>query len=155
MTKYSVSRKLPYSVEQVFSIASRVSEYREFLPLVKRSVVTNVMEQPDGKISFMSDIHFSYKKLGINDVLRSRVIVDPEASTVTATSNEGPVQSLLSEWRIVPGSNGGSEIHFTVDYTLKSRSMQFLLSGMFDLAVRRILTAFEQRAQKLYGSAIA
>ena len=122
MTKYSVTRSVPYSVDQVFSIASNVPDYREFLPLVKKSVVTNVVEQPDGKISFISDIHFSYKKLGISDVLRSHVIVDPEASTVTATSNEGPVQSLISEWRIAPGVNGGSEIHFYLSIGTKTIS---------------------------------
>ena len=48
---------------------------------------------------------------------------------------------------IRPRSNGGCEIEFTVDYALKSRSLQFLLSGMFDLVVRKIMNAFEARAR--------
>ncbi|HUR43043.1 MAG TPA: type II toxin-antitoxin system RatA family toxin, partial [Aestuariivirga sp.] len=62
---------------------------------------------------------------------------------------------LVSQWKIRRGVNGGSEIQFTVDYTLKSRSLQFLLSGMFDLIVRRVMAAFEARAKTLYGTPVA
>jgi coenzyme Q-binding protein COQ10 len=155
MTKFSAIRNVPYSVEQIFGIAGNVAEYPAFLPLVKQSVVTNVTLHPDGKKSFAADLYFAYPKLGISDTLRSRVVVDPAACTVTATSNEGPVKYLVSEWRIGSGANGGSDIHFSVDCTLKSRSLQFLLSGMFDLIVRRIMTAFEERAKKLYGASFA
>ncbi len=154
MAKFSAMRSVPYSVEQIFGIAGDVAEYPAFLPLVKRSTVTNVTTLPGGRKSFAADLQFAYPKLGISDTLRSRVIVDPAACTVTATSNEGPVKSLVSEWKIVGRAKGGSDIHFTVDYTLKSRSLQFLLSGMFDLIVRRIMTAFEERARKLYGAPV-
>ena len=154
MAKFSAMRSVPYSVEQIFAIAGNVGEYPAFLPLVKRSVITNVIDLPDGKKSFAADLHFAYPKLGINDTLRSHVVVDPATCTVTATSNEGPVKSLVCEWKILARAKGGSDIHFTVDYTLKSRSLQFLLSGMFDLMVRRIMTAFEERAKKLYGAPV-
>lgn len=147
-------RSVPYSVDQIFRIAGDVGEYKTFLPLVDRSVIADVVTHPDGKRSFIADLHFAYPKLGISDTLRSRVVVDPAKCTVTASSNEGLVKALASEWKIRPSANG-ADIYFTVDYTLKSRSLQFLLSGMFDFAVRRIMTAFEDRARQLYGSPIA
>ena len=151
MTKFSVTRNVPFSVEQVFAIASDVGQYRTFLPLVKRSTVMNFATLPDGRLSFDSELEMSYRKLGINEILRCRVTVDHKTRTVTSASNEGPVKSLLSEWKILPGANGSADIQFTVDYTLKSRSLQFLLSGMFDIMVRRVMTAFETRARKLYA----
>ncbi len=155
MAKFSAVRSVPYSVDQIFGIAGDVGEYKSFLPLVDRSIITNVIIHPDGKKNFVADLHFTYSKLGISDTLRSRVVVDPAKCTVTATSNEGPVKSLVSEWKIRPNAKGGSDIHFTVNYTLRSRSLQFLLSGMFDLIVRRIMTAFEERAKQLYGAPVA
>ncbi|MFT3986785.1 type II toxin-antitoxin system RatA family toxin [Aestuariivirga sp.] len=155
MSTFKVSRHVPYTVDQIFEVASNVGHYNQFIPLVKKSIITNAQDLPDGRRSFMADLHFAYKKLGISDVLRSHVTVDPATHSVKATSNEGPVKSLVSEWRITPGANGGSDITFMVDYTLKSRSLQFLLSGMFDLAVRKIMNAFEERAKKLYGSPAA
>jgi ribosome-associated toxin RatA of RatAB toxin-antitoxin module len=46
-------------------------------------------------------------------------------------------------------------VNYSVDYTLKSRTLQFLLNGMFDLAMRKIMAAFEKRAAMLYGSKAA
>jgi len=148
-------RSLPYSAGQIFQIAGDVGEYDQFLPLVDRSVVTNASTHSDGKRTFAAELHFAYAKLGISDTLRSHVIVDPVACTVRATSHEGPVKSLIAEWKIRARGHAGSEIYFIVDYTLKSRSLQFLLSGMFDFMVRRIMTAFEDRARQLYGAPIA
>jgi coenzyme Q-binding protein COQ10 len=72
---------------------------------------------------------------------------------VTAQSSEGPVKYLNSEWKLLSQTSNSCEIQFTVDYELKSRSMQFILSGMFDMIVRRIFSAFVDRATKLYGAA--
>lgn len=152
MPRFAAMRSVPYSVEQIFGIAGDVGEYKAFLPLVKRSVIANLLTHPDGTRSFVADLHFAYPKLGIGDTLRSKVIVDPAACTVRATANEGPVKSLVAEWKIRARGQGGSDIQFTVDYTLKSRSLQFLLSGMFDFIVRRVMTAFEERARQLYGA---
>ena len=155
MTKFSVTRNVPYSVEQVFAIAADVAHYREFLPLVRKSTIANPQSLPEGKSTFSAELTLSYKKLGIEEVLKSQVVVDPAARTVSATSDEKPVKSLVTQWKILPGANGGADIQFDVDYTLQSKSLQFLLSGMFDMMVRRIMRAFEERAGKLYGTASA
>lgn len=155
MPQFSVSRSVPYSAEQVFAIARDVAHYREFLPLVKRSVVRGAAKLADGRESFESEITVAYKKLGIEEVMASRVTVDPAALTVVSQSDEGPVKHLLAEWRIVPTGENRCDINFSVDYQLKSRALQFVLSGMFDMAVRRVMSAFEERARTLYGLAIS
>jgi coenzyme Q-binding protein COQ10 len=154
MTKFSVSRQVPYTPDQVFEIASKVEDYRHFLPLVKVSTVRNRRVGDDGVIEFDSTLEISYQKLAISENLESHVTVDRAKRTVRSTSSQGPVTSLLAEWRI-SDAPGGATIHFTVDYTMRSRSLQFLLSGMFDMMVRRVLSAFEARARKLYGGASA
>ena len=152
MTKFSVTRDVPFSADQVFAIARDVEHYKGFLPLVKESSVSHLKKLPDGRTRFEAHLRISYQKLGINETMRSEVVVDETTRTVTAVSSEGPVKQLNSEWKFVDVP-GGAQIQFTVDYTLKSRTLQFLLSGMFDMMVRRIMTAFEERARKLYGSA--
>ena len=155
MPKYNVTRKVPFSADQVFAIACDVGQYRTFLPLVKRSVVRNRLRMPDGRETFEAELTVLYKKLGIEESMTSRVTVDAATKTVMAESIDGPVKYLNSEWHIVSSSRAECEISFTVDYQLKSRALQFVLSGMFDMIVRRILTAFEDRARKLYGGARA
>ena len=152
MSKFSVTRHVPYSAEQVYAIASDVASYRHFLPLMKRSDVYNVQMVADGVESFDSELNIAYKKLGINETMRSRVTTDRNTRIVTASSgDDGPIKHLVARWQIMPEGKGAS-IALDIDYTLKSRSLQFLMSGMFDLIMRKVMTAFEERAQKLYGS---
>jgi coenzyme Q-binding protein COQ10 len=102
---------------------------------------------------FEGELTVSYKKLSIQEVMASNVTVDPAALTVTAESSQGPVKRLVAQWKIVSTGENRCDINFSVDYELKSRTLQFVLSGMFDMAVRRIMTAFEERARELYGAA--
>jgi coenzyme Q-binding protein COQ10 len=155
MPQFSVSRSVPYTAEQVFAIARDVARYKEFLPLVRRSLVRNVREGEGGRESFEGELTVSYDKLRIEEVMTSDVVVDPQALTVTARSDKGPVKHLVSEWKIVPTGENRCDIAFSVDYQLRSRTLQFLFSGMFDLAVRKVMTAFEERARVLYGPAIS
>ena len=155
MPQFSVSRSVPYTAEQVFAIARDVARYKDFLPLTKRSIVRNARTHDDGTDTFEGELTVAYDKLRIEEVMTSRVTVDPRALTVTARSNEGPVKHLESEWKIVPTGENRCDIVFTVDYQLKSRTLQFVMSGMFDLAVRKVMSAFEERARVLYGPAIS
>jgi coenzyme Q-binding protein COQ10 len=155
MPQFSVTRSVPYSAEQVFAIARDVARYKEFLPLVRRSLVRNAVTAEDGIETFEGELTVAYEKLRIEEVMTSRVTVDPKVLTVTARSNQGPMKHLVSEWRIVPTGENRCDINFEVDYQLKSRTLQFVLSGMFDLAVRKVMSAFEERARVLYGPAIS
>ena len=155
MPKYSLSRKVPFTVDQVFAIASDVAKYKQFLPLVNRSLVRSQSTLPDGREAFEAELTVSYKKLGIEETLQSNVIVDRANQLVEAHSAQGPVKNLDASWKIVDAGSGSSEILLDLDYTLKSRTLQFILSGMFDMMVRKVMNAFEQRARQLYGSAEA
>lgn len=155
MPQFSVTRSVPYTAEQVFAIARDVARYKDFLPLVKRSLVRNAKTHENGTETFEGELTVAYAKLGIEEVMVSRVLVDPAAMTVTARSDQGPVKHLVSEWKIVPTGNNRCDINFSLDYQLRSRTLQFMFSGMFDLAVRKVMSAFEERARVLYGPAIS
>jgi coenzyme Q-binding protein COQ10 len=155
MTKYNVSRHVNYSADQIFAIAADVPSYHDFIPLVRLSTVRNWKRHDDGTETFDANLLITYRKLGIRESFTSKVAVDPKTFTVTSTGGGGAVKSLTSVWKITPSPGGGADIEYAVDFTMNSRSMQFLLSGMFDLAVRKIMTAFEERARALYGAPAA
>lgn len=151
MPKFTVTRHVPFSADQIYAIAVDVAAYREFVPLLTGSAVRNRQKLAAGGESFDAALTIAYKKLNISETLTSHVETDPAGRTVRARSEDGPVKSLETEWKIAAAGDNACDVHLTVDYTMKSRSLQFLLSGMFDLMVRRVMTAFEQRARKLYG----
>lgn len=155
MTKYNITRELPYSAKQLLEVALDVASYDQFVPLVRESTLTNRKTGPGGIETFDASLRIVYRKLRIDEFLKSHVKVDRENLVVTATSNEGPVNNLLSVWKIRDLPGGRAEVNYSVDYTLKSRTLNFLLGGMFDLAMRKIIAAFEKRAAVIYGSNVA
>jgi hypothetical protein len=45
------------------------------------------------------------------------------------------------------------EVEFLIDYEFRSRTLGFLMGAMFEAAFRRFATAFERRADEVYGTA--
>ena len=64
---------------------------------------------------------------------------------------EGPLKYLHNEWEFERSGDGGTNVHFAVDFAFKSRLFESLAGAMFDRALRRMISAFEQRAAALYG----
>jgi len=80
----------------------------------------------------------------------SRVVKDrPERICVDYV--EGPLKYLHNEWTFDRAGDGGTNVHFAVDFAFKSRLFETLAGSMFDRALRRMTNAFEQRAAVLYG----
>ncbi|HXC74537.1 MAG TPA: SRPBCC family protein, partial [Sphingomicrobium sp.] len=67
---------------------------------------------------------------------------------------EGPLKYLHNEWKFDPAA-GGTNVGFSVDFAFKSRMFETIAGAMFDRALRRMITAFEQRAAALYGTSAA
>ncbi|MFZ2094640.1 MAG: type II toxin-antitoxin system RatA family toxin, partial [Pseudolabrys sp.] len=43
------------------------------------------------------------------------------------------------------------DVEFFINYEFRSRALAVLMGAMFDAAFRRFATAFEQRADEIYG----
>jgi coenzyme Q-binding protein COQ10 len=151
MPKYSVTRAMGYSARQLFDIAADVDNYRKFLPLVKSSRTFDMRYGEDGRKTFKGELLIQYVRFGIRERFISEVTVDPARLTVTSHSAQGPVLLLDSTWRFIDKPDGTCDAEFNVEYQFRRRAIQFMVSGMFDLLVRKIHTAFEGRAMTLYG----
>jgi coenzyme Q-binding protein COQ10 len=78
----------------------------------------------------------------------STVLMAPNRIDVTYA--EGPFQYLNNHW-IFETVPGGCRIDFFVDFEFKSKMLQKIISVLFGEAVKRMVLAFEQRAEVLYG----
>src|SRR5215470_3537481 len=70
---------------------------------------------------------------------------------IDVTYAEGPFRRLNNHW-VFERVPGGCRIDFYVDFEFKSRLMQKVIEVLFSEAVRRMVGAFEKRAQDLYGA---
>jgi coenzyme Q-binding protein COQ10 len=64
---------------------------------------------------------------------------------------DGPLKDLDNIWEFAPLDDGGCEVHFCVDFAFKNVMFQALAGQYFDRAFRKMVAAFETRAEELYG----
>lgn len=152
LPRFTVIRRVNFPPQQIFAVVADVGSYEEFLPLVERSTVRNRKPPVDDYESFSADLVIGHKKMGIHESFSSQVETSLENLSVSAVSSGNAVKKLISSWQITPVEDGKSDITFAVDYEMKSPMLQLLMKGMFDMAARKIISAFEARAEKLYKS---
>ncbi|ANU07950.1 type II toxin-antitoxin system RatA family toxin [Paraurantiacibacter namhicola] len=138
------TRRLPYSAEQMFDLVADVDKYPEFLPWV---IATRVKSN-DGE-AMVADMLVGFK--AIREKFTSRVELHrPDALRVQYV--DGPLRDLDNRWQFRNLPEGGCEIDFCVDFAFKNRIFEALAGQYFDRAFRKMVAAFEARADELYGS---
>ena len=143
MPTHAEKRILPYTPEQLFDLVAAVDRYPEFLPWCLASRIT----KRDGNV-FYADLVIGYKM--VREKFGSRVTaLKPDHIHVEYLS--GPMKHLSNHWRFIPQKGGGTEIDFYVDFEFKNPFFQGLMGMFFNEVVKRMVTAFEQRAKDLYG----
>jgi coenzyme Q-binding protein COQ10 len=154
MKRARLARWMPFSPQQLFPIITRVEDYDQFLPLCSQSRVWDRTVGADGVERFQAELTILYPKLGIREQFTSSVLADPHRLVVAASSRQPPVKSLECAWEL-KSSRGGTEIEMVLECEMASRTLQFLLHGLFDYAMRKIMAAFEDRARRgLLGRAV-
>jgi coenzyme Q-binding protein COQ10 len=64
---------------------------------------------------------------------------------------DGPLKHLSNDWRFRPDGEGGVLVDFEVDFAFRNKLFEMLAGQMFDKALRKMIGAFEARAEELYG----
>jgi coenzyme Q-binding protein COQ10 len=144
MPRHAETRNLPYTPEQLFDLVTDVRRYPEFLPWV---AAVRVRSETD--TSLIADLVVGFKSL--KETYASRV-TKRRPDEVTVENLEGPLRHLRNDWRFEPDGKGGTDIHFHVDFTFKSRLFDVIAGQVFDRALARMIGAFEARAHRLYGA---
>lgn len=137
-------RRLPYSAEQMFDLVADVARYGEFLPWV---VATRV--RSDSETEMIADLLVGFKAL--REKFTSRV-EKHRPDLIQVHYVDGPMRDLDNRWRFTPRDDGGCEIEFTVDFSFRNAVFEALAGQYFDRAFRKMVAAFEARADELYGN---
>ena len=137
------TRKLPYSCEQMFDLVADVARYGEFLPWV---IATRV--RSDSETEMVADMLVGFK--AIREKFTSKVVKD-RPRTINVHYVDGPLRDLDNSWAFRPSADGGCEVDFCVDFTFRNAVFEALAGQYFDRAFRKMVEAFEQRADDLYG----
>ena len=143
MPRHSETRHLPYTPEQLFDLVADVARYDEFLPWV-----VAVRVRSSSETETVADLVVGFN--AFKERFTSRVVKE-RPRRICVDYVEGPLKYLHNEWKFDRAPDGGTDVDFSVDFAFKSRLFESLAGAMFDRALRRMTSAFEQRAAALYG----
>ena len=132
----------------MFDLVADVERYPEFVPLCESLRVRRRM-QVAGKDVIVADMTVAYKV--IRESFTSRVALDRPNLEILVEYLEGPFRRLNNRWNFRPAGDGICDVDFFIAYEFRSRTLGMLMGAVFDAAFRRFSTAFEHRADRVYG----
>jgi coenzyme Q-binding protein COQ10 len=149
---FRVERRVRHNAIAMFDLVADVERYPEFVPLCKGLKVRSRSSEGEGRETLVADMTVGYKL--IRETFTSRVTLDRPNLKVRVEYIDGPFSRLENVWTFKDEPDGeGSRVSFFIDYEFKSRTLGALMGSMFDAAFRKFASAFEQRADAVYGRA--
>lgn len=128
----------------MYNLVADVSRYAEFLPWV---IATRVKSDSDTEM--VADMVVGFKHL--REKFTSLVRKVP-GERIEVEYLDGPLQNLENIWQFASDGQGGCTVDFFVSFTFKNRLSEALAGQYFDRAFRKMVSAFETRAEALYGN---
>ncbi len=150
MPFYENQQHSDYTPRQLFDLVLDVERYPEFLPWVSSAKI--LTQHAD---SMEAELRIAFKAISASYV--SRITwQQPDKNTqsqgyIDVRLIEGPFKHLYNHWNFKPDDPNGTLISFEIDFSFRSVMFQRMIGMLFERAVKKMVTAFNQRADELYG----
>ncbi|MBP2227074.1 coenzyme Q-binding protein COQ10 [Azospirillum agricola] len=145
MPTHAEKKVLPYTPKQMYDLVADVEKYPEFLPWCLAARI----RRREGDVMF-ADLIIGFKM--VRERFTSRVELKEPECRIDVQYTDGPFQYLNNHW-IFQEHERGCCVDFFVDFEFRSKMLQKIMGLLFNEAVRRMVHAFEARADQLYGRA--
>ena len=151
VTRHTERRVVAYAPLQLFELVADVPRYPEFLPWCQAGRI----RRHESDTVQIAELAIGFGPF--HEKFASRVELAPDAPggpRIETTGVEGPFRRLVSRWVFHPHADG-CLIDFELEFDFRSLLLQQTVRLLFAEAVRRMVSAFEARANELYGKANA
>ncbi|GAA3856480.1 type II toxin-antitoxin system RatA family toxin [[Pseudomonas] carboxydohydrogena] len=149
MPQFSNKRRVRHSASQMFDLVADVERYPQFVPLCQSLKVRQRTQNPDGTETIVADMGVSFQLVREN--FTSRVTLDRANLKIMVEYLKGPFSRLQNRWTFEPKSEDACDVNFFIAYEFRSRMLAVLMGAMFDAAFQKFASAFEKRADAVYG----
>ena len=150
MPTFRDERRVRHNAVEMFDLVADIERYPEFVPLCKSLGIRSRKPETDDRETLVADMTVGYKL--IRETFTSRVTLDRPNLKVRVEYIDGPFSRLENVWTFKDEDEGeGSRVSFFIDYEFKNRTLGVLMGSMFDAAFRKFASAFERRADAIYG----
>ena len=148
MPSASIKKEISCSKENLIKMVLDIEKYSEFVPWCLNSKIYNKIDKGN-IVEITADLTIG--KSFFNETYKSFVIYDKSADSIHVTNMDGPLIHLENKW-FFKQKNNSSEVDFHVDFELKNKVFNILMSKSFDVGLKKIADAFEKRAIKLFNN---
>jgi ribosome-associated toxin RatA of RatAB toxin-antitoxin module len=137
-----------YSPAEMYRLVTDVAAYPAFLPWCEKGEVLS--SESDG---MTARVHLAFA--GVRHAFTTRNVNLPD-QLVQMTLVDGPFSTLEGAWRFVAlGADGQAvqacRVEFDLRYAFSSRSLELVLSPVFDRVANTFVDSFVSRAEQVYG----
>ena len=146
MPSASIKKEISCSKENLIKMVLDIEKYPEFVPWCLDAKIYNKNDKDD-KIEITADLRIG--KSFFNETYKSFVMYDKSSDSVHVTNMEGPLKHLENKW-FFKQKDENSEVDFYIDFELKNKILNMLMIKFFDIALKKIVDAFEKRAIELF-----
>ena len=141
-------RLSPYTTVQLFNVVADVESYPEFIPWV---TAARILSRNDNEMVAELAIQFKgFSHQYTSNIRLERPETPANEGRILVKLVEGPFKHLYNNWHFIPRTRGCS-IYFDIDFAFDSKMLDTLMGFIFGRAVRKMVGAFEDRAEALYG----
>ncbi|WP_422038509.1 type II toxin-antitoxin system RatA family toxin [Roseibium sp.] len=149
MPSFSSTHKVNHKADDMFRLVADVEKYPQFVPLCQDLHVRGRKQLDGGLTVLVADMTVAYKLF--KETFTSRVELRPDDQVILVEYLDGPFKHLENKWTFEEAGEGACNVGFFITYEFKSRTLGSLMGVMFDKAFRKFSSAFEARADDVYG----
>ena len=145
MPKASVKRLIDNRKDKLIEFVLDIEKYPEFVPFCQGSKVYERKKEGD-LILIVADLTIG--KGPFVDTYKSDVKFNKKDDTIFVTNIDGPLNYLENNWKFQEQGDL-TEVTFDVDFEIKNKFLNILMTKSFQFGLEKIADAFQKRAESL------
>jgi len=145
MPKASVTRQIAREKQKLIDFVLDIDKYPEFIPFCIDSKVYERNDKED-EIAIVADLTIGKKPFV--DTYKSDVRYKKKGDLIHVTNIGGPLKHLENNWKFIQKENF-TEVHFDVDFEIKNKFLDMIMTKSFEFGLNKIADAFQERAEKI------
>ena len=148
MPKASVKRLIECQKKDLINLVLDIEKYPQFVPFCYDAKIYENKNEGDLQ-KIIADLTIG--KGPFKDTYKSDVKYYKDKDLIYVTNIDGPLKHLENRWNFKE-FNGQTEVSFDVDFELKNRFLNIVMTKSFQYGLNKIADAFEKQANKILNN---
>jgi len=148
MPRASVKRLIECKKNQLIDLVLDIEKYPTFVPYCIDAKVYEKNDTGDF-VTIIADLTIG--KGPFKDTYKSNVKFNKKNNSIYVTNINGPLKHLDNKWTFEDHLEG-TEIYFDVDFEIKNKFLNILMTTSFKYGLDKIADSFQKRANQLFKS---